>query len=200
MKRLITLFALLTFFAIGAQAQIVGANEGKKTSTNTTSSLYKPTGHYLRFEAGYPHFASVAYGYQLNPYIMIGGGLGFGQMSYKLHMWGENFDINHYDFQRNEGGTGVPFFVEAIISTPKYKWSFLADFKAGYGIPLSEYQWHHSYSDADRYESKKGNRFFGAINLGVSYKNFGLFAGISSNNFEWWSLFLSYNLPLKIHK
>lgn len=44
MKKLITLFALLTLFAIGAQAQIVGANEGSKVSNQNTysiSDLYK---------------------------------------------------------------------------------------------------------------------------------------------------------------
>lgn len=44
MKKLITLFALLTLFAIGAQAQMVGANEGSKGSNQNTysnSDLYQ---------------------------------------------------------------------------------------------------------------------------------------------------------------
>ena len=110
MKRLITLFTLMVMFAIGMQAQIVGANEGPKTKmSNTTSSLYKPTGHYLRLEAGYAHIFSVAYGYQINPYIMIGGGVGFGY----LH------------------NPTLPIYAEAIFSTPRYKWSFIGDIKIG---------------------------------------------------------------------
>ena len=44
MKRIITLFALLTMFAFGAQAQFVGANEGSNVSNQNTYSnadLYK---------------------------------------------------------------------------------------------------------------------------------------------------------------
>ncbi len=110
MKRLITLFALLTMFAIGAQAQIVGANEGPKTSTNTTSSLCKPTGHYLRFEAGWFYDATVSYDYQINPYIMVGGGIG---------------TVN---------ALNLPLFAEAIFSTPRYKWSFYFNVKLGYDL------------------------------------------------------------------
>ena len=110
MKRLITLFTLLTMFAIGAQAQIVGANEGPKTSSNTSSSLYKPTGHYLRFEAGWTNFISVAYGYQINPYIMVGGGAGYGYF---------------------EDDPQLPIYAEAIFSTPRQKWSFIGNFKIG---------------------------------------------------------------------
>ena len=204
MKRIITLIALLTLLVTGLQAQIIDATNNsshKQEKPSNNSPLYKPTGHYLRFEAGYPHYASVAYAYQINSYIMLGGGLGYGAMSYYNRSWGEVFDKNHYyNYVRKEGGSGIPFFLEAIFSTPKYKWAFLTDIKVGYSIPLSEYQRHYPNSmGGDRYESKTGIRFYGAINLGVSYKNIGLFAGISSNSFEWWSVYLSYNLPLKIH-
>lgn len=112
MKRLITLFALLTLFAIGAQAQIVGANEGKKTSTSTTTPLYKPTGHYLRFEAG-GIWGSVAYDYQINPYIMAGGGIGVGYAD------------------RYYNNMVFPVYAEAVFSTPSYKWSFYSEIKLG---------------------------------------------------------------------
>lgn len=192
MKRLITLFALLTMFAIGAQAQIVGANEGPKTSTNTTSSLCKPTGHYLRFEVGYPQIVSIAYSYQMNPFIMFGAGCGYGIVSY--------YYSNQHSIPPEKGkigGSGLPLYVEAIFSTPKYNYSLIADIKMGYAIPFDEY----NYSIYDLYSELKGNRLWGALHLGVSYKNFCLCVGISSNNpdFYYLSTFVSYNLPLRIH-
>lgn len=114
MKRLITLFTVMVMFAIGVQAQIVGANEGTKAKTsNTSSSLYKPIGHYLRLEAGYAHFFSVAYGYQINPYVMVGGGAGYG-----MGAWDDM----------------LPIYAEALFSTPKYNWSFFGDLKVGFDM------------------------------------------------------------------
>ncbi len=197
MKRLVTLFALLTLFAIGAKAQMVGANEGQKVSTNNTSSFYKPTGHYLRFEAGFPH-ASAAYGYQLNHYLMLGAGTGFGELSFNTY-------DNSGFFYRRTGSNGIPLFVEAIFSTPKYKWSFVADIKFGYSIPI--YDLDNSHHIAEYYNGTTyhypyyvSNRIFGEINIGVAYKYFSLCAGISSNNTSWFSFFISYNLPLKVNK
>lgn len=199
MKRTIILFALLTLLAIGAKAQIVGANEGKKTSASTTLPLYKPTGHYLRLEAGYPHFASVAYGYQLNPYIMLGGGFGYGEISYTYTGFGGIIG-NLHDYVIRGSGAGIPIFAEANFSTPKYKWSFVANIKFGYAIPLENGYYSIETASIMNYYDKNGHCLFGAINLGVTYKNLGLFTGASSNSEYWWSILLSYNLPLKIHK
>lgn len=113
MKRLVTLFALMVMFTIGVQAQIVGANERQGVSTNTTSSsLYKPTGHYLRFEGG-AIWGSVAYDYQINPYIMVGGGIGGGYADRYYNDW------------------VAPVYAEAIFSTPRNKWSFYSEIKLG---------------------------------------------------------------------
>lgn len=203
MKRIITFIALLTLLATGLQAQIIDATNNtpkKKEKTLSNTPIYKPTGHYLRFEAGYPHFASVAYGYQTNPYIMIGGGVGFGIICYT---WtGTRTIYNSFynePFIMKHSGTGFPIYAEVNLSTPKYKWSLIANIKFGYAIPLEE--GHRVVSTSGYYIEwiQKGRRLWGALNLGVTYRNFSLCAGISSNNDEWYSFFISYNLPLKVH-
>ena len=210
MKRNITIIALLTLLITSLQAQIIDATNNtpkKKEKTSSISPIYKPTGHYLRFEAGFPHYASIAYGYQLSPYVLIGGGIGFGRMHYFETIWKHYPDgsvtlVEEHD--RIWNYHGIPLFIETIISTPKHKWSLMLDLKLGYGIPIDE---HHFYNDPSspfvNYTTRehliKGKRFFGSVNLGASYKNISLFIGISSNNRDWFSLFVSYNLPLKVH-
>lgn len=208
MKRLITLFALMLMFAIGAQAQIVGANEGPKAKTsNTTSSLYKPTGHYLRFEVGYPQFASVAYGYQLNSNIMLGTGLGITDMPYvySYHVTNINSGKEH-EGSEILATQGFPIYAEAIFNTPKFKKAFFVDLKIGsnvFSILREGYMDYHGnyyserpYPDYQHYSLLR--RFFVAVNVGLSYKNFNFGAGVSSNSTRWFSLFVSYNLPLKV--
>lgn len=196
MKQRFIFIAFFALLATSVQAQIIGAtnNSPQQKPAKTTkveSSLYKPTGHYLRFEAGYPQFASIAYGYQLNPYIMLGGGIGYGCMTYGEYDYDTLY--NNYSLKRFYSGSGIPIFAEVIFGTPKYNFSFIADIKLGYATPLdkNKYYW---------YDVKFGRRFFGAINLGVTYRNFSICAGISSNNPKWYSFFVSYNLPLKILK
>lgn len=109
MKRHFILILLLALFTTSLQAQIVGVNEKPSASINTSSSLYKPTGHFMKFEAGFV-WASVTYDYQINPYIMVGGGIGLG--------WGMT----------------IPVYTEAIFSTPRNKWSVYANVKFGYSI------------------------------------------------------------------
>lgn len=199
MKKLITLFALMLLFAIGAQAQIVGANEGPKAKTsNTSSSLYKPTGHYLRFEAGYPTLFSIAYCYQLNSNIMIGTGCGFGQIPYNhyfhyIAMSGERQGVDKIN------SNGIPIYVETVFSTPKYKWAYFIDVKIGGNITSENLQKTEMNMPYPYYERYSPWHFFGALNIGMFYKNFSFGIGVSSNNVDWYSFFISYNLPLRVH-
>lgn len=171
MKRLITLFALMVIFTIGVQAQIVGANEGPKASTKTTSSLYKPTGHYLKLEAGYAHIFSVAYEYQINPYVMIGAGAGIG------HIYGRAL---------------LPVYAEATFSTPRYKWSFFGNIKIGAEF-LNAYASHlHGQHVGQLYLDPR---------IGVAYKNFGLALGIgygSLENVVYPDFSFFFNIPLQV--
>ena len=113
MKRFITLITLLTLLTIGLQAQIIDATNNsthKQEKTSSNSPIYKPTGHYLRYEGGLL-WGSVAYDYQINPYIMVGGGVGVG--------------IGYYN-------AIAPIYAEAVFSTPRNKWSLYAEIKLGY--------------------------------------------------------------------
>lgn len=192
MKRIITFIALLTLLATGLQAQIIDATNNtpkKKEKTLSNTPIYKPTGHYLRFEAGYPQFASIAYGYQVKPSIMFGGGLGFGHMYYE-----DSFPDTITYAKAKYAGLGIPMYAEIAFSRPNHAFSFLIDIKLGYNIQLEK----DSYFD-EYHEYAKGRNFFGAINVGLAYKNFSLCTGVSSNNPKWYSFLISYNLPLKVH-
>ncbi len=194
MKRIITLIALLSLFATGLQAQIIDATNNsthKNEKTSRTSSLYKPTGHYLRFEAGWPQIISVAYGYQINPSLMVGVGGGFGNCS-AFAVDTLQTTCPYYDFV-----WGLPIYVEALISTPKLEWSLFVDIKTGYNVRgiYSFFDYSYDY----HYDYVRVRRFFGVVNFGITYKNLSLGAGVSSNNPDWWSVSLSYNLPLRFH-
>lgn len=194
MKRIITLIALLSLFATGLQAQIIDATNNsthKQEKTSNNSSIYKPTGHYLRLETGFPQIVSVAYGYQINPNLMVGIGGGFGNCS-AFAMDTLQSTCPYYDFV-----WGLPIYAEALISTPKLKWSLFVDIKTGYNI-TSKYGFYDLDIDNDYYDIRV-RRFFGAVNVGLAYKNLSIGAGVSSNNPDWWSFSLSYNLPLMIH-
>ena len=184
MKKII-IIALLALLATNASAQIIGATDN---SQNSGYSLYKPTGHYIKFEAGYPQFASIAYGYQVNPDIMFGGGLGFGYMYFEVG------SIHNDSSYLVLDGLGFPLYTEVVFSTPNHAVSFLVDIKLGYNIQLGKDSYYYEYN-----YYFKGRKLFGAINAGIAYKNFSLCAGVSSNNPNWYSFFISYNLPLKVH-
>lgn len=118
MKRHFLLIALLVLLATSLQAQIVGATNNSpqqkpSKSTKVESTLYKPTGHYLKLEAGFVRFFSVAYGYQISPNIMFGGGTAIS-------------------FSK----VGIPIYAEVILSTPRYAWSFFGDIKTGIRFDL----------------------------------------------------------------
>ena len=195
MKRIITLFALLTLFAIGAKAQIVGANEGKKTSTSSTTPLYKPTGHYLRLEAGFPNFFTVAYGYQINSWVMVGLGGGYGEVT-NVNETNAAPGYRKYYFLE----PGFPVYSEFIFSTPRYKSSVSINLKVGANIPTYYYYDSQGGGNTYLYWKLYEKRFYSAINLGYNYKNFGFFGGVSTNSADLvFSAGFSYNIPLKVH-
>lgn len=189
MKRIITLCVLLAMFAIGAKAQMVGANEGQSAPTTNPSSLYKPIGHYLRLEAGFPTFFSIAYGYQFSHSFMVGAGAGFGEITYDVYSQ-PSYSYHYYgtalDF-------GIPFYAEIIYNTPKQNWSFFADVKIGVNVPIMNRGW-YDYRQT-------GRCFYSALNIGVYHKNLGFYGGISTNSaYAVVSVGITYNIPLRIHK
>lgn len=186
MKRVTTLIALLTLLTTGLQAQIIDATNNsphKKEKTSINSSVYKPTGHYLRLEAGYaPIFlVSVAYGYQINPYIMAGGGVGIGYAG--------------RDYEEISSKISLPIYAEAIFSTPRHKWSFFFDIKIGRNSI------HYYYDDRNTFHN-----VYGMIDLriGFNYKNFGLACGIGMFYLDAGDtspcISIYYNIPLKVNR
>lgn len=117
MKKTILIASLLLACGLTASAQMVGATNNQQMPTPQEQSYnYRPTGSYLKFEAGI-FGASIGYGYQYNPYFMFGGGVG-------LYGYGkEIYDIQHL----------IPY-IEMRFSTPRYNHSLFADMKAGYDV------------------------------------------------------------------
>lgn len=169
---------------------MVGATSNSSNRT-TSNSLDRPTGHYLRLEAGFPNFFTVAYGYQINPWFMVGGGGGFGFITYHYH----EAHTSYYDEWM---GLGTPLFAELIYNTPKQQTSFFIDLKLGANIAYDyEYENWHTDGSCDYNKSRK---FYSSLNLGAGFGNFGVFGGISTNSAHlWFSAGLSYNIPLKVH-
>ena len=122
--------------SFGVQAQMVGATNRQNGtfSPSTNDPVYRPTGTVLQFEAGYPF--SVAVGYQMNPNVMVGGGIGINLRQYAYtsyyrieNYWGYGQDEIRQDWVGVENA--VPLFVEARLSTPRYRWSLFVDVKLG---------------------------------------------------------------------
>lgn len=179
MKKYVLLAVLVGLMVAGAQAQMVGATNGG----GINNSEYHSKGHYLRLEAGYPNLFTVSYGYQITPWIMFGGGGGFGGVPY--------LSSSHYDWK---WAPGFPLFTEFIFSTPKRVVSFLVDFKLGVNVPISEYN--------NSYGFRVGRKYYSSLNLGLGLRNFGFFMGASTNSVEdirVLSFGVSYNIPLKVY-
>lgn len=172
MKRIITLIALLSLFATGLQAQIIDATNNsphKKEKTSSNSSLYKPTGHYLRWEMGYSQLLALAYGCQINPFIMVGGGVGVS--------------INEE----------IPLYAEILISTPNNKWSFIGDIKIGYSYGYDSYMNTNYYIAPSAGIQYKDIGLTLGIHTGYYPYRFGGEADALP------TISVYYNLPLKIH-
>ena len=103
LKKILTIALAALLLAVPAHAQIIGATGSQSGGGN---SSYREKGSSLRLEAGWLG-AAVGYVYQLNPYVMLGGG------------------ITLYDEM------GLMPYVEARMSTPKQQHALFLDFKLG---------------------------------------------------------------------
>lgn len=159
MKRFFLLFALLTVFAKGVHAQIIGATNNssqQKQERVTMIGTRTSSKHNMRFEWQYYRGLLVSYAYQLHPNISIGAGLG------TFIPTKDEYSIN-YGFHA--------FSDVAYNFTIKDGWSVFLKLRL-------TYEFHHV----------KYNSVFGAGNdynhylpislqPGVSYKNFSLGIG-----------------------
>lgn len=219
MKKII-IIVLLALFSTTASAQIIGATDKRSSNHHNDNTLNKSKGHYLMVEGGYPKFISIGYGYQFNPIIMLGAGIGYGKTVYSSEQ--DNIYIRrqwHYDWYHDDSFgynypnyrvRNLPIYIDLRISTPLYKWNFFTNLKIGGNIPL----FNHTVRE---FLGKLKTPVFSTLTLGFGYKNLDFGLGISSYVFygvdyvesigEWGSstiadirpfmtIFIKYNIPL----
>ena len=130
MKRLLTMAAMAIFVSVAAMAQI-GESSSKKiettyttyttTTTTVTVQKYPSKGYSGMFEANFGYGSDLAFGfstvhgYQFNPYVFVGAGIGLNVA---------------YD-----NGVDLPFFADVRASVPfgTSPVSFFGDVRVGYG-------------------------------------------------------------------
>lgn len=115
MKKIVLIAAMLLAFGLSANAQMIGAtnNQGGYRPTGESPEFHQ-TGSLINFElGGYTH--AVSYGYQINPYLRAGVGLGL---------------VVDYEFEK----AALPVFGELRVSTPRHRFSLYADLKLGINV------------------------------------------------------------------
>ena len=108
LKKILTIALAALLLAVPAHAQIIGATGSQSGGGN---SSYREKGSSLRLEAGMLG-AAVGYGYQLNPYVMLGGGF----LGYEDNY---NYDV-----------CLMPY-AELRLSTPKQQHAVFLDLRLG---------------------------------------------------------------------
>ena len=129
MKRLLTMAAMAIFVSVAAMAQI-GESSSKKiettyttTTTTVTVQKYPSKGYSGMFEVNTGYGSDLAlglatvHGYQFNPYLFVGAGIGLNACLY-------------YD-----DDVDLPFFADVRASVPfgTSPVSFFGDVRLGYG-------------------------------------------------------------------
>lgn len=196
MKRLFITILTLAVLVPNLPAQILGATDNGVT-TRQNDFLYKPKGHYLRMEAGFLNdLVDASYGYQVNSYLLFGGGFGFGLPWYLFDKLDSKGNVYHVE---EDIGKGIPVFTEVVFSTPKHKWAFYTDLKFGTVIPI--YNKVEYYKNGNPKTAQRGisSIYFKSI-LGFRYRNIGVGAGVALMGKWQFQTQISYNIPLKVHE
>lgn len=145
MKKIVLIAAMLLAFGLSANAQMIGATNNQGTYRPTGNSPeYHPTGSLLNIELGSSN--AIAYGYQINPYLRAGIGLGV-------------FADVEYD------EAALPLFAEVRVSTPRHKFSMYADFKGGINLP--------KHGEPRRFFASQLGVSFRYFSIGAGICNFG---------------------------
>lgn len=214
MKHKIIIWILCMMGAIGAEAQIIGAETEtvKPSKSRSTIDFKKKTGLQLRLQAGYPTLGGVTVGYQLNPYFMLGGGLGYGSKKYTYTYYRPSYRESSYSTRdarsrsnkKTELGA-IPVFVEVEARTMAWSgFSFFVNVKAGLNIGFGNKESKITYECDDYYgdpvystEKYEYNLFLWSVTGGWSYKNFNWGIGYGS---EGVATAISYDIPLSAKK
>lgn len=192
MKKLFLFAAVLLFLGLPVDAQMIGATNNQQTPrTSTNNSLNRPTGSYLKISAGYPDVGTLAYNYQITPWLMAGIGGGFGFVPVRT-VYDERSSGSVYVTESMN--PAMPVYAEFELCTPKYKWSLFFNFKLGYYL-ASGADYYHRYSNGDVvYDDVTKNLV--SASIGASYMN--LHLGVGYNVQGSMNFFVAYSLPLSL--
>ena len=192
MKKLFLFATVLLFLGLPVDAQMIGATNNQQTPrTSTNNSLNRPTGSYLKISAGYPDVGTLAYNYQITPWLMAGIGGGGGFVPVKIVCIENNGDVYMSDESMH---LATPVYAELELSTPKYKWSLFLNFKLGYYL-ASDGGYYHQYSSGNvEYDDVPKNLV--SASVGASYMN--LHMGVGYNVQGSLNFFVAYSLPLSL--
>lgn len=218
MKRIVSLCLLLSFFATAKTQEVVTLTQGKNIRTEKVTPTYRPTFPCLRLSLGVPRLLTLEYNYWIKPWLMVGAGTGYGMEHFSYHVYIPAFTTTSYQYRythyeidkmQTRTGYGIPWFIEAELRTPKYKWSFFFNVKAGASIgvkmPYLEMPLGHEYYATDEYGNAVFSEvtatwhpFFMDATMGFGYKHFsmGIGMGLHGGNRSA-TLMLSYDIPLK---
>ncbi len=216
MKKIVGLIIIATIANVGVNAQeVITLSQGHNVKTAKVTPLYRPMGNDIRIAIGGPVILGVEYNRWIKPWLMVGAGTGYGMVrcietvnapAYTSYYSG------YYNLAKLEivsrPGYGIPFYVEAELRTPKYKWSAFLNFKMGYGVGVKHYG---TFKEGELYcgQDENNNPVYGEVNYdwkpffmlataGFGYKRFsmgigaGILGGIRSA-----SILIAYDIPLK---
>ena len=215
MKRIVLIVVLSALVSTGLKAQeVITLSQGHNVKTEKVTPLYRPTGNDIRIAIGGPVIIGVEYNRWLKPWLMVGAGTGYGIVGCTETISDPAYTSygGHYHPAINETesipGYGIPWYLEAELRTPKYKWSLFFNFKIGYGIGLTHYG---MYDEGSAYVGldENGNTVLGDVSYewkpffmlataGFGYKRFsmGIGAGVLGGHRSA-SILLSYDIPLR---
>lgn len=217
MKRFALTILIAVFASVGTHAQeIITLSQGRNIVTEKVTPLYRPTGPSLRISIGVPGLITTALNYQITPWLMAGGGVGYGLARYTVHYHiptyftrsgNKIYLVEERENEYIQTGYAIPWYAEAELRTPKYKWSFLFNVKLGVNIGVktpyleehagqnfytTDYQGYAVFSET----TIKWHTLFAATSVGFGFKNFSMGLGVGLQGGKRYAdLHLSYNIP-----
>ena len=173
MKKTILTLVIVLAACVTTQAQMVGATNRQQGGFGPTSSdpEYRSTGYALHFEAAMPLAFGVSY--QLSPNVMLGGGFAYYPFTEEYSGYYQIDGYWHDGYIYVEGA--MPIYVQARLSTPRYRWGVFADLKLGYNIGNIDHKMDTSV------DIEEPSHIFFGMQLGVNYKRLSLGAGFGWN-------------------
>ena len=190
---------------------VVTLTQGKNIRAAKVTPIYRPTYSVIRLAIGGPRLVAVEYNHWLKPWLMVGAGTGYGMVSgtvsYYIPAFTDSYGYYHHEESYSEHGVGygVPWYIEAEVRTPKYKWSVFFNIKMGYSLGVKE-----PFNRGSRlYMTDNGSLvlsessftwhlFFADALLGFGYKRFsmGIGAGVHGG-YRMANIMISFDFPIK---